>query len=361
VEALVVSPLPDPNFWTGKRVFLTGHTGFKGTWARLWLTRMGARVTGYALAPETAPSLHNLVCTAGLEREIIADIRDQSTLRSSLQECDPEIILHMAAQPLVRRSYLAPAETFEINVMGTVNLLEAARSVQALKALLVVTTDKVYSNDETGRNFTESDRLGGHDPYSGSKAAAELTVSTYRDSFFRTGVARIATARGGNVLGGGDFSQDRLVPDIVRAAMAGEPLDIRNPYATRPWQHVLDCLNGYLLFAEALVLGHVDEDTLNFGPPLSEPQMAVGVVASAVNTAMGSAVPWRDVSSRDQPHEMQTLGLDPNRAARTLGWHARLSQLQTVEWTAHWYDGWRKGAAALDLSLFQIEQFMKGL
>ncbi|PZM07414.1 CDP-glucose 4,6-dehydratase [Rhizobium tubonense] len=356
-----MSRLPDPGFWTGKRVFLTGHTGFKGSWARLWLTRMGARVTGYALRPDAAPSLHDLVGAAsGLETETIADIRDQATLRSALEDCDPEIILHMAAQPLVRKSYAAPTETFEVNVMGTVNLLEAARSLKALRALLVVTTDKVYGNDETGRHFVETDRLGGHDPYSGSKAAAELVVSTYRDAFFRAGVARIATARGGNVLGGGDFSQDRIVPDIVRAAMAGKPLDIRNPYATRPWQHVLDCLNGYLLFSEALFLGHVDEDSLNFGPSLSEPQMPVGVVASAVNMAMGLTVPWRDVSSCDQPREMQTLGLDPDRAARTLGWHARLSQLQTMEWTAQWYDGWRKGAAARDLSLLQIEEFTKG-
>lgn len=356
-----MSRLANPRFWNGKRVFLTGHTGFKGSWAQLWLRQMGADVTGYALAPTTEPSLHVLLGAAeDAKREHLDDIRDADALTAAVQDANPEIILHMAAQPLVRESYRTPAETFDVNVMGTVRLLEAARSAQALKAIVVVTTDKVYRNDESGQHFPEDATLGGHDPYSGSKAACELVVSTWRDAFLRERGIRVATARGGNVLGGGDFSADRLVPDIVRAALAGHALDIRSPLATRPWQHVLDCLNGYFVYAEALFCGETSVDALNFGPSPAERQLPVRDVASAVQTVMGLAQQWRDVSSMEQPREMQTLGLDPALAAKSLSWASRLSQQEAIAWTANWYDGWLKGSDARALTLGQIDAYMKG-
>lgn len=355
-----MSRLANRSFWAGKRVFLTGHTGFKGSWAQLWLRQMGADVTGYALPPLTEPSLHALLGPADTAAEHLGDIRDADALTAAVQKSNPEIILHMAAQPLVRESYKAPAETFDVNVMGTVRLLEAARSAPALKAIVVVTTDKVYRNDESGQHFPEDATLGGHDPYSGSKAACELVVSTWRDAFLRERGIRVATARGGNVLGGGDFSTDRLVPDIVRAALSGATLDIRSPMATRPWQHVLDCLNGYFVYAEALYGGETSVDALNFGPSPAERQIPVRDVASAVQKAMGLVSQWRDASSVDQPREMQTLGLDPALATKALSWASRLSQDQAIAWTANWYDGWRKGDNAHVLTLGQIDAFMKG-
>lgn len=354
-----MSRLPNPRFWAGKHVLLTGHTGFKGTWARIWLSQLGARVTGYALAPTTAPSLHELVGTSGLQAETIGDIRDSNNLAASLKECNPDIILHMAAQPLVRRSYLEPVDTFDVNVMGTVRLLEAARTLETLRAILVITTDKVYSNDESGRHFVETDRLGAHDPYSGSKAATEIAAATYRNSFLRQKGIRLSTARGGNVLGGGDFSEDRLVPDIVRAAIAGKILDIRSPLATRPWQHVLDCLNGYFIFCEALFSGDGVPESLNFGPPASEPQVAVGAVASSVQAAMGLGKSWQDATSAEGPREMQALGLDPAEAHRYLSWRAKLRQDEAIEWTAQWYDQWRQGEDALFLVSNQIDAFTR--
>jgi CDP-glucose 4,6-dehydratase len=355
-----MSRLPDQRFWSGKRIFLTGHTGFKGTWARLWLSRLGARVTGYALSPASTPSLHELAGPCELEAETIADIRNGARLAAALNECNPDIILHMAAQPVVRRSYVEPVETFDVNVMGTVRMLEAARSLDALKAILVVTTDKVYSNDESGRYFVETDRLGGHDPYSGSKAAAEIATATYRDSFFCQKGVHVGAARGGNVLGGGDFSEDRLVPDIIRAAMSGNILEIRSPFATRPWQHVLDCLNGYFLFCEELYGGTAPAGALNFGPSPDEAQIPVGVVASSVQAAMGLGQSWRDTSASDKPHEMRSLGLDPAEAYRCLSWRARLSQAEAIDWAACWYDQWRRGEDALSLVAGQIDDFTKG-
>ncbi|RVE93070.1 CDP-glucose 4,6-dehydratase [Sinorhizobium meliloti] len=356
-----MSRLPDPEFWAGKRVLLTGHTGFKGSWAAVWLKEMGAHVTGYALPPASRPSLHDLLHPSGAPGGQFGDIRDGEAIATIARKSEPEIVLHMAAQPLVRESYAAPAETFDVNVMGTVRLLEAARATPSVKAVLVVTTDKVYRNDESGRHFRESDPLGGHDPYSGSKAACELAVATWRSAYLRECGIRVATARGGNVIGGGDFSADRLVPDVVRAALSGTRLNIRSPLATRPWQHVLDCLNGYFLFAEALFKGESDVDALNFGPSPSEQAIPVRDVANAVQAAMGLDPEWDDVSALEQPREMRTLGLDPALAGETLAWRPRLAQSQAIEWTARWYDGWRRGEAARQLTLDQIEAFTKGL
>lgn len=351
--------LPDKRFWHRKRVFLTGHTGFKGSWARMWLTQLGAQVFGYGLAPSTSPSLHALLGGAGLAHETIADLRDTERMSAALQNSKPDIILHMAAQPLVRTSYIEPIETFDVNIMGTARLLEAARALEKIKAILVVTTDKVYSNDESGHHFVETDRLGGHDPYSGSKAAVEIITATYRDSFYLSKGIAVATARGGNVLGGGDFSDDRLVPDIVRAILTGKPMDIRSPLATRPWQHVLDCLNGYFLFCEDLFDAKQLPNSLNFGPSPQEAQISVGRVASAVQTAMGAEQNWRDVSASGEPREMQTLGLDPGEALKHLSWQSRLSQAAAIEWTSFWYDQWRKGGDAPALIKDQIYDFTK--
>ncbi|AWI58149.1 CDP-glucose 4,6-dehydratase [Sinorhizobium fredii] len=355
-----MSHVTDPNFWRGKRVLLTGHTGFKGSWAGVWLGQMGAHITGYALPPASDPSLHALLHANGLSNGQFGDIRDGEALATVTRKSEPEIILHMAAQPLVRESYATPAETFDVNVMGTIRLLEAARAVPSVKAILVVTTDKVYRNDESGRHFQESDTLGGHDPYSGSKAACEVAVATWRSAYFEERGIRVATARGGNVIGGGDFSADRLVPDIVRAALSGTRLNIRSPLATRPWQHVLDCLNGYFLFAEALYNGASDVDALNFGPSPDEAQIAVSHVANAIQAAMGLEAEWDDVSSLKQPREMQTLGLDPALAGERIGWRAQFTQQQAIDWTARWYDGWRRGKAPLELTLDQIDAFTKG-
>ncbi|WEX76630.1 CDP-glucose 4,6-dehydratase [Sinorhizobium numidicum] len=351
---------PDPDFWAGKRVLLTGHTGFKGSWAGLWLKKMGAHVGGYALPPVSEPSLHSLLYADECPHGQFGDIRDDETLTAIMRKTEPEIILHMAAQPLVRESYATPADTFDVNVMGTIRLLEAARAAHSVKAILVVTTDKVYRNDESGRHFQESDRLGGHDPYSGSKAACEIAVATWRSAYLNERGIRIATARGGNVIGGGDFSTDRLVPDIVRAALSGTRLNIRSPLATRPWQHVLDCLNGYFLFAEALYRGESDVEALNFGPSPAERPIAVRDVAHAIQVAMGLDLQWDDVSLLGQPREMQTLGLDPALAGKSLAWRAQLTQEQAIEWTARWYDGWRRGEPAHQLTLDQIDAFTKG-
>ncbi|WP_228259557.1 CDP-glucose 4,6-dehydratase [Siculibacillus lacustris] len=353
-------PRPDPAFWAGRRVFLTGHTGFKGTWARLWLSRLGAEVHGYALTPESDPALHHLVGAAGLAGETIADIRDARALAGALAAAAPDVVLHMAAQPLVRRSFERPTETFEVNVMGTVHLLDAVRQVPSVAVALIVTTDKVYHNDESGRTFREDDRLGGHDPYSASKAAAEHVVAAYRASLFAGHDARIATARGGNVLGGGDFSADRLVPDVVRAALAGRDLAIRNPQATRPWQHVLDCLAGYFLYVEALAAGRTTVGALNFGPLADEAPMPVGRLASAVQAALGLAPAWDHVSAEDQPREMNRLHLDPALAVTTLGWRPRLDAPAIVERTAAWYADWRAGRPPLAVTRAQIDAFMEG-
>lgn len=352
-------PRPDPAFWAGRRVFLTGHTGFKGAWARLWLETMGAVVVGYALPPPSTPSLHGLLGRTD-EADTLADIRDRVALGRALAAARPEIVIHMAAQALVLRGYDEPVETFDVNVMGTVNLLEAVRAVPSIATVVVVTTDKVYHNDESAQFFHEEDRLGGHDPYSASKAACELVVETYRASFLATAGIRVVAARGGNVIGGGDFSADRLVPDVVRAAHAGRCLEIRNPAATRPWQHVLDCLSGYFLYAEAVHAGHEVPAALNFGPDLDASRLTVTDLAVAVQRGMGLEPAWVRGAEVAHPREMHVLGLDPSRAAASLGWRARYAPPDVVRLTARWYAGWHRGESASTLTRAQIETFMSG-
>lgn len=345
----------DHAFWAGKRVLLTGHTGFKGSWASLWLARMGAEVTGFSLAPETQPNLYALAGVGEVVRSHIADLRDAAALRAVVDEADPEIVIHMAAQPLVRRSYVAPVDTFAANVMGTVNLLEALRGREALRTVLVVTTDKVYENNETGAAFREDDPLGGHDPYSASKAATEIVTSSYARSFFNEAGVRVATARGGNVIGGGDFSEDRLVPDIWRALIAGEPPVLRNPAAARPWQHVLDCLCGYFTFVRGLSDGADLPPTLNFGPPPDAAPITVAALAEAVQSALGGGT-WKRANDSG-PHEMMALEIDSRRARACLGWKDQLAGEPCIEWLAEWYRALGKGADMRDMTLRQIEAF----
>lgn len=341
----------DPAFWRGKRVFLTGHTGFKGSWAAYWLTSMGAEVTGFALAPNSDPAMFQLI-DAGV-RSVIGDLADQSAVANACAQAEPEIILHLAAQPLVRYSYAHPVETFGTNLMGTVHLLQSVPA--SARVVLVITTDKVYENDERGLAFAEDAPLGGHDPYAASKACAEIAVQSYRKSFFADGGARLATARGGNVIGGGDFAPDRLVPDIVRAARSGQMLELRHPKATRPWQHVLDCLDGYFTYAQALWQGSAP-DSLNIGPHDPADTMTVADVANAMARALGTSEEWRR-DKADTPHEMTALALDPSRARRALGWQGRLSSADAIRLTADWYGAWANGADMTRVTRDQIAAY----
>lgn len=345
----------DPSFWSGKRVLLTGHTGFKGGWAALWLARMGAKVTGFALTPDTEPNLFALAGVEDAVRSRIGDLRDAEALRAAVDEADPEIVIHMAAQPLVRRSYVMPVDTFAMNVMGTVNLLEALRGRSALRTVLVVTTDKVYENNEASIAFRESDPLGGHDPYSASKAAAEIVTSSYARSFFNETGVRVATARGGNVIGGGDFSEDRLVPDIWRALAAGEAPVLRNPAAARPWQHVLDCLCGYFTFVRGLHDGQDLPTALNFGPPPGAKPVTVAALAEAVQSALGAA-PWKPANETG-PHEMMALEIDSRKARAVLGWKDQLAGEPCIEWLVEWYRALGQGNDMREMTLRQIAAF----
>lgn len=348
--------LPDPSFWRGRRVLLTGHTGFKGAWLALWLNEMGAQVTGLALAPDEAPNLFTLANVASHAQSYFGDVRDATTVRAAFDAGQPDIIIHMAAQALVRRSYREPVDTFATNVMGTVNVLEAARLKQDLQACLIVTSDKVYENDGAGAPFAEGDRLGGHDPYSASKAAAEIVTMSYRRAFWSGVVAKPATARGGNVIGGGDFSEDRIVPDVWRAHRARHPLLLRYPDATRPWQHVLDCLCGYLVYAERLAQGAVAEHALNFGPREKQ-GLAVRELVTAMQAAIGASEGWRPAPG-PLPQEMPALALDCEKAEAALGWRSRLDARAAIDWTAAWYQAFAAGEDASTVTRAQIRRYI---
>ncbi len=347
---------PDAAFWRGRRVLLTGHTGFKGGWMSLWLARMGARPRGLALAPDTDPSLYALAGVGADAPGRIGDIRDASAIAAAIAEARPQIVLHMAAQPLVRRSVREPIDTFDVNVMGTARLLDALRGVDGIEAILVVTTDKVYENPEQGRPFAETDPLGGHDPYSASKAATEIIVSSYARTYFEARGVPLATARGGNVIGGGDFSADRVVPDIYRAMRAGEPVVLRNPGATRPWQHALDCLCGYLIFAETLASDPAAPRALNFGPT-GGAEVPVSALVEAMQKAMGARQGWR-LAEGPQPREMKLLALDCSAAAKTLGFADRLAGEAAIAATAQWYLALTKGADMRAETLRAIDAYM---
>ena len=340
-----------PAFWAGKRVLLTGHTGFKGSWAALWLTRMGAKVTGLALAPDQTPSLFELARVGGEIESRLADLRDPAALGAALTG-DFDLVLHMAAQPIVRASIEDPVATFDTNTLGTARLLQALRAKTSLKAVLVVTSDKVYANDEAGHAFVETDPLGGKDPYSASKAATEIVVQSFARSFFAERGVAVGTARGGNVIGGGDFSRDRLVADIVRAVAAGEAVSLRHPEATRPWQHVLDCLAGYFRHLEALASDPTTPRALNFGPPPGGAQVSVGDLAS-LGVAALNGKPWRH-DPDPASIEAQALAIDAGLARRTLGFESRIEAPEAVALTMDWYRRQAAGEPARDLCLEQI-------
>ncbi|GGF49371.1 CDP-glucose 4,6-dehydratase [Azorhizobium oxalatiphilum] len=343
-------------FWAGRRVLVTGHTGFKGAWLCLWLERLGAQVSALALAPDTQPALYEVLGPWAGQSHAIVDIRDRAALAGAVEEVQPQIVLHLAAQALVRRSYADPVETFATNIMGTVNLLEAVRGVPGVEAVVVATTDKVYANDNAGRPFSEDDTLGGKDPYSNSKACAELVTQSYRDSFFRDHGAKIATARAGNVIGGGDWSLDRLVPDFVRALGKGEPVRLRYPDSVRPWQHVLEPLSGYLTLAQALVeRPDAAPKAVNFGPD-PESFASVAQVADGLGVAFGMETAWLP-SGGVHPPEASALLLSSARAAETLGWTPRLAMDTTISWTADWYRAHRAGADMRAFSLAQIAAY----
>ncbi len=343
--------LPDPAFWSGKRVLLTGHTGFKGSWAALWLAAMGAKVTGFALAPETEPALFNLARVESDVMSITGDLRDAAAVSKSVATADPQIVIHMAAQALVRRSIAEPVATFATNVQGTTHLLDALRGRPALRAALVVTSDKVYANDELGRGFVETDRLGGgKDAYSASKAAAEIATRAYALSYFGPAGIPVATARGGNVIGGGDFAADRLVPDVIRAVQSGKKLALRHPQAMRPWQHVLDCVGGYLVFVEAMANGRAVSPALNFGP--DDSALTVAELAEAIFNALGQKPAWYH-QAEPGSIERAMLAIDASRARAELGWRSRLADTAAIAWTANWY---RAFAADEDLRTVTLDQ-----
>ncbi|MGE4048675.1 MAG: CDP-glucose 4,6-dehydratase [Acetobacteraceae bacterium] len=348
------APLPDPGFWTGRRVLLTGHTGFKGAWTALWLHRMGARVSGIALPPEEL-SLYNLLRLDRIIESGFVDLRDGPEIARAVRRAEPDIVLHMAAQPLVRRSLAAPAESFAVNVLGTVHVLDALREMPGLSTVLVVTTDKVYANDESGHAYAETDRLGGKDPYSASKAACEIATAAMAHSFLAPSGIAVATARAGNVIGGGDFAVDRLVPDIVRAARAGRQPVLRNPDATRPWQHVLDCVCGYLLYVAGLAAGRTLPLTLNFGPG-NTLRATVGELADAMLQALDQPSSWAHFSERRMP-EARALAINSHLARRTLGWTDRLRGSALIGTTAAWYRAWTRGEDMLEVSLGQIAEY----
>ena len=347
----------DPAFWAGKRVFLTGHTGFKGSWLSLWLQKMGAHVTGFALAPPTTPALFEVAQVARDMTSIIGDVRERAVLARALLDADPEIVIHMAAQPLVRASYDDPVGTYATNVMGTVHLLEAVRSAPSVRAACIVTTDKCYENREWAWGYREDEPMGGHDPYSNSKGCAELVTLAYRRSFFgAANTPAIASGRAGNVIGGGDWATDRLIPDILRAVAKGEKVLIRNPLAIRPWQHVLEPLSGYLVLCQALCdAPETSAQAWNFGPR-EEDARPVQWIVERICALWGEGAGWVCDQSV-QPHEAHYLKLDISRARADLGWNPRWTLAEALETIVAWHRAWLSGAAMRDICLAEMERF----
>jgi CDP-glucose 4,6-dehydratase len=355
VEGLVINP----SFWKGKRVFVTGHTGFKGGWICLWLKHLGVEVIGYSLEPATVPSLFEAADVGEGMKSIIGDIRDHAKLSKAISESKPDVVIHMAAQPLVRYSYAQPAETYEVNVMGTVHLLEGVRATPSVKAVVNVTTDKCYENREWVWGYRENEAMGGVDPYSSSKGCAELVTSAYRQSFFEPAGIALASARAGNVIGGGDWAADRLIPDFLRAMDAGETLNIRSPQAVRPWQHVLEPLSGYLMLAEQLYSnGASFAEGWNFGPSDDDSRTVSWIIERMAE--MRKDINWQ-CDEAPQLHEANLLKLDSSKARRQLNWQP-LWRLQTaLQKTLEWHEAWRNAEDMRAVSLAQINDYQSTL
>jgi CDP-glucose 4,6-dehydratase len=349
--------------WKSRTVFLTGHTGFKGAWLALWLHALGARVHGYSLDPPTAPSFFEVSSVARtLASDIRGDLADLEKITQFMRAAEPEVVFHLAAQPLVRASYTDPLGTFATNILGTANLLQAVRTLPTVKAVVIVTTDKVYQNHEWVHPYREDDPLGGHDPYSASKAAAEIITASMRDSFFAASDVRIATARAGNVIGGGDWATDRLVPDCLKSFAAGESVSLRYPHAVRPWQHVLEPLAGYLTLASAL-LGERGKNLAkawNFGPDPTD-NAAVGEVSNRLAKCWGGNAGVVFESSADHPHEAGLLTLDNSAARHHLGWQPRWRLDEALAHTVAWQKNWLAGESMRDFSLRQIQTYQEAI
>jgi CDP-glucose 4,6-dehydratase len=349
-------------FWQGKRVFLTGHTGFKGGWLSLWLQSLGAEVTGYALIPPTNPSLFEVAKVADGMKSIIGDVRDIDALKKAMQDASPEIVIHMAAQPLVRRSYTNPVETYATNVMGSVHLLEAVRNAKGVKAVVNVTSDKCYENREWVWSYREDEAMGGYDPYSNSKGCAELVTAAYRSSFFNPenykdhGVA-IASARAGNVIGGGDWAADRLIPDFLRAIVSGETVVIRSPNAIRPWQHVLEPLSGYLLLAEKLYTqGNKFAEAWNFGPSDGDAKTVEWIITELVKS-WGQDASFNIDAGEANLHEAHFLKLDCSKARMQLGWRAQWDAAETIKRICAWHKAHLAGHNMKNYLLDEIKHY----
>ncbi len=352
----------NPKFWSGKNVLLTGHTGFKGGWLTIWLESMGAKITGYSLYPNTSPNLYEEAKIASLcERSIIGDIRDLNSLSNAMVEAAPDVVIHMAAQPLVRYSYANPVETYATNVMGTVHVLEAIRSCPSVRAVVIVTTDKCYENKEWVWGYRENEPMGGYDPYSSSKGCTELVTAAYRQSFFSEKEyaghkVAIASARAGNVIGGGDWSEDRLIPDAIAAFEESNVLMIRNPLATRPWQHVLEPLSGYLMLSQALYeQGPVFNGAWNFGPQDSDARSVKDVIELLISQ-WDSPKAWSQYGA-PQPHEAHFLKLDCSKSKQLLNWSARWTLERAIEAIVQWQQAYSKGGDILAMTRKQIDSY----
>ena len=351
--------------WHGRRVFLTGHTGFKGGWMALWLARLGANVRGYALQPSTEPNLFTVARVGSVIEDVRGDIREATKLEAAMQEFAPDVVFHFAAQPLVRYSYENPIGTFETNVIGTARVLDSVRRTPSVRAVVSVTTDKCYENKEWVWPYRETDPLGGYDPYSSSKACAEIVSAAYRQSYFPADMlgkpyghqVAVATARAGNVIGGGDWSPDRLLPDLVRGFISGKPVSIRRPHSIRPWQHVLEPLHGYIRLAEQLLTGDPQYATAyNFGP-IEDDARPVSWIAERMARFWGDGASWV-LDQEPSPHEAGYLKLDASRARVELGWAPRLRLESALDFLVQWYRAWQSGVDMHNFTLGQIENYM---
>jgi CDP-glucose 4,6-dehydratase len=349
----------DRGFWNGKRVFLTGHTGFKGSWLSLWLFSLGANVRGYSLNPLTQPSLFSEAKIDSIAESHIGDIRDQDTLQESMVSFKPDILIHMAAQPLVRYSYDEPIETYEVNVIGTAKVLEVARGCSNLKAIINITTDKCYENDGRTKGFKENDPMGGYDPYSSSKGCAELVTSSYRRSFLQDQGIGLASVRAGNVIGGGDWADDRLIPDILKSFENGSSVIVRNPLATRPWQHVLEPLSGYLVLAQKLYQNPKEyAEGWNFGPNEQDVKPVDWVLDKMISKWPNSS--W-ELDKGSSPHEADFLKLDISKAKFKLGWNPLWSLSDTLEKIVNWHQAWLNEEDMQTVCLEEIEEYTKDM